>query len=197
MDAASAHAGWFEGLRTGAPVIETPRLILRVPEKADFPRFAEMMADPATHFIGGPLTRGDAWRRFLMMPGAWLTQGFGMFSFVEKSTGLFMGQAGPWQPDGWPGTEVGYACHPEGRGQGYVTEACTAAIDWAFDVLDWQDVIHSVDPDNAASANVAKRLGSQLLRTGKFLPAPLDVKDINIWGQSRSEWRARRAPSTV
>lgn len=156
-----------------------------------------MMADPATHFIGGPLQEGEAWRRFLMMPGAWMTQGFGMFSLIEKSTGLFVGQAGPWQPHGWPGTEIGYACHADGRGKGYVSEACAAAIDWAFEVLGWQDVIHSIDPANHASAKVARRLGARLLRTGKFLPAPHEATVIDIWGQTRSEWRNRRLTTIV
>ena len=196
MEASEAHARWVSSLQSGVPTLETERLILRVTHPDDFPRFAEMLADPATHFIGGPLARAEAWRRFLVMPGAWMIQGFGMFSFIEKSSGLFMGQAGPWQPEAWPGTEVGYACHPEGRGKGYVTEAATAAIDWAFDVLGWTDVIHSIDPANAASASVAKRLGSRLLRTGKFLPAPFDTTDYDIWGQTRTEWRARRATST-
>ena len=194
---AATHAQWFERLREGAPAIETERLWLRVPYAEDFERFAEMMADPGTHFIGGPLKRGEAWRRFLVMPGAWWTQGFGMFSMIEKSSGQFVGQAGPWQPEGWPGTEVGYACHPACRGKGYVTEACSAAIDWAFDVLNWTEVIHSVDPNNTASAQVAQRLGARLLRTGNFLPAPFEETVINIWGQTRSEWRAKRAPITA
>lgn len=192
MHCAEAHAAWFARLRDGAPSIETGRLLLRVPEIGDFERYAEMFADPGTHHIGGPLQRGDAWRRFLQMPGAWFTQGFGMFSVIEKSSGLFMGQAGPWQPDGWPGTEIGYAMHPDGRGKGYCTEACAAAMDWAFDMLGWSDVIHCIAPANTASAAVAKRLGSRKL--GKAtLPPPLDAHDVDRWGQTRDEWRARRA----
>lgn len=196
MEASAEHHEWFERLRVNAPVLETPRLLLRLGEIGDYPRFADMFKDPGTHFIGGPLYHGDAWRRFLQVPGAWMLQGFGMFSIIEKSSGLFMGQVGPWKPDGWPGTEIGYAMHPEGRGKGYVVEAATQTMDWAFDVLGWDEVIHSIDPANIASANVAKRLGSRLLRTGKFLPAPLDDRVFDLWGQTRNEWRARRASST-
>ena len=191
MDCANAHAAWFARLREGAPVLDTARLRLQVPQIADFDRFAEMFADPATHHIGGPLTRGDAWRRFLQMPGAWFTQGFGMFSIIEKSSGLFVGQAGPWQPDGWPGTEVGYAMHADGRGKGYATEACTAAIDWAFDALGWDEVIHTIAPANTDSQKVAMRLGSRLRGPGK-LPPPLDSHRVDLWGQTRDEWDARR-----
>lgn len=191
MDCASAHAAWFARLREGAPVLETARLRLQVPQITDFDRFAEMFADPATRHIGGPLTRGDAWRRFLQMPGAWMTQGFGMFSIIERSSGLFVGQAGPWHPDGWPGTEVGYALHADGRGKGYATEACEAAIDWAFEVLGWDEVIQSIDADNTASQQVAMRLGARNRGQGRY-PPPLDTHAIDIWGQTRAEWQARR-----
>ncbi|AXA85459.1 N-acetyltransferase [Lysobacter oculi] len=178
-------------MREGAPVLDTARLRLQVPQIADFDRFAEMFADPATHHIGGPLTRGDAWRRFLQMPGAWFMQGFGMFSIIEKSSGLFVGQAGPWQPDGWPGTEVGYAMHADGRGKGYATEACTAAIDWAFDALGWDEVIQSIDAANTASQQLAIRLGARNRGPGRY-PPPLDTHAIDIWGQTREEWFAHR-----
>ena len=171
--------------------IETERLLLRVPLRVDFDRYAELVCDAeATLHIGGAMTRGDAWRRFLQMPGAWAVQGFAMFSLVEKSTGLWVGQAGPWQPEGWPGTEVGYVLHPDAWGKGYATEACTAAIDWAFEVLGWEDVVHCIAPANTASQAVAKRLGSKLLGKAQ-LPPPLDVHHCDLWGQSRAQWRAR------
>ena len=109
--------------------LETDRLILRVPCAEDFDAFAEMQAHPdAARFIGGHVTRAEAWRRFLWQPGAWLVQGFGMFGVVEKSSGLWMGQIGPWKPEGWPGNEIGYGFHPRAWGKGYATEAGTAAI---------------------------------------------------------------------
>lgn len=177
------------------PRLETERLILRPWRIEDFGRYAEMFAAPATHFIGGPLVAGDAWRRFLQMPGAWALQGFAMFAVEEKASGLFMGQAGPWQPFGWPGTEVGYAFHPDAWGRGYATEACTAAIDWAFGHLGWTDVIHSIDVGNTASQNVAKRLGATNRGRGRFQP-PHDRFEIDVWGQTREQWRARRGGST-
>jgi RimJ/RimL family protein N-acetyltransferase len=102
-----------------------------------------------------------------------------------------LGQAGPWQPDGWPGTEVGYAFHQDAHGNGYCTEACVAAIDWAFDTLGWTEVIHCISPENIASQKVAQRLGSHN-RGPRALPPPLDAHAIDIWGQTREEWRARR-----
>ena len=173
------------------PILETERLLLRVQQAGDFERYAEMLAHPSSLHIGGPLLRHEAWRRFLQMPGAWMVQGFAMFSVVEKSSGRWMGQAGPWCPDGWPGTEVGYSFHMDARGKGYATEACAAAMDYAFDILGWDEVIHSISPANIASQAVAQRLGSRNRGPGK-LPPPLDVHAIEIWAQSRAEWAENR-----
>jgi len=182
---ASAQAAAHE------PRIETERLLLRLPRREDFDRYAELFCHPsAARIIGGGVARGDAWRRFLQMPGAWAVQGFAMFSLIEKASGLWVGQAGPWQPDGWPGTEVGYALHQDARGKGYAVEACSAAIEWAFAVLGWREVIHCIDVSNTASQAVAQRLGSRNRGRGK-LPAPLDTHAIDIWGQTREEWQAR------
>lgn len=177
--------------------IETNRLLLRVPRASDFDGYAEMMADEqASRHIGGPLQRAEAWRKFLQMPGAWLVQGFAMFSVVDKASGEWLGNLGPWHPEGWPGTEVGWAFRRSAWGRGYATEAAVAAVDWAFDHLGWHDVIHSIDPVNLPSQALAQRLGSRNRGPGK-LPPPLDAYPIEIWGQTREEWRARRAGATT
>lgn len=175
------------------PVIETERLLLRLPRQEDFERYAELFADEdASRHIGGRLARGAAWRRFLQMPGAWALQGFAMFSVLEKSSGLWVGQMGPWRPEGWPGNEIGYAFHPRAWGRGYAQESAVAAIDWAFDTLGWDEIIHCISPDNLASKKVAQRLGSRLIRRGRLLPAPADEVEVELWGQSRQQWRAAR-----
>ena len=175
------------------PVIETERLLLRLPRLEDFERYAELHADEAaTRYIGGQLPRSAAWRRFLQMPGAWALQGFAMFSVIDRASGLWVGQLGPWRPDGWPGNEIGYAFHPDAWGRGYALEAAVRAIDWAFETLGWDTIIHCISPDNLASLKVAQRLGSTLLREGKLIPPPSEHVHVQIWGQSRAQWRKNR-----
>jgi RimJ/RimL family protein N-acetyltransferase len=178
-------------------MIETGRLLLRVPRAEDFDGFAELHADAeASRYIGGPLVRAAAWRKFLQNPGAWAVQGFGMFSVLDKATGDWLGNLGPWQPEGWPGTEVGWSFRRQAWGRGFATEAAVAAIDWAFANLGWTDVIHSIDPANHASQALAQRLGSRNRGPGR-LPAPLEDLPIEIWGQTRDEWFARRAATAA
>ncbi len=150
------------------------------------------MADAeGSRFIGGPQARSQAWRGFMQIAGAWSMAGYSMFSVIEKSTGLWIGRIGPWVPADWPGTEVGGSLIRPAWGKGYAVEAATATIDWAFDHLGWTDVVHCIAPDNTASQNVAERLGSINRGPGK-MPAPHEDVAVDIWGQTREEWRARQ-----
>ena len=179
-------------MEIAGPRLETERLILRLPLAEDFEAWAAYMADPdASRFIGGPQARSVAWRGFLQVAGAWLLQGFSMFSVVEKSTGRWIGRLGPWMPEGWPGTEVGWGLIPEAQGKGYATEGSAAAIDWAFDTLGWTEGIHAIDPENLSSQAVARRLGSTILRQ-TAMPAPYEHISVDVWGQSREQWRSRQ-----
>ncbi|MCX8499365.1 MAG: GNAT family N-acetyltransferase [Caulobacteraceae bacterium] len=169
------------------PTLVTERLILRPPVAEDFDPYAQLMAEEATaRFIGGVQSRADAWRGFLTMAGAWVMQGFSFFTVVDRATGQWVGRVGPMKPEGWPGTEVAWSLGAAFHGKGYATEAATAAIDWAFDYLGWTEVIHTIHPDNVPSQAVATRLGSVNLRQAQ-MPSPID-----IWGQSREQWRARK-----
>jgi len=174
------------------PSIETARLVMRPPIEADLDAFAELLGNPeSAAFFGGPVPRAAAWRSMATMTGAWSLRGFGMFSVVERASGRCIGRLGPWQPEGWPGTEVGWGLIREAWGKGYATEGATAAIDWAFEALGWTDVIHTIAPGNMASIAVAKRLGSE--RRGPVtLPPPLDTWETEAWGQTREQWYARK-----
>lgn len=155
--------------------------MLRVPERADFDAWADFCADPEqARFLGGAMPREVAWRDFSMRTGMWLTRDFSMFSVIERATGAWVGRIGPWQPEGWPGTEVGWG----------VARAC-AAMDYAVDVLGWSHIIHTIDPANTPSIRLAERLGS--INGGRVqLPPPLESLQVDAWGQDAAAWRARR-----
>lgn len=174
------------------PTIETERLVLRPPTMEDFPRWAAFQGDPATtRFIGGPKSETEVWRVLMSVAGAWALTGVGFFSVIEKSTGQWIGRIGPWCPHGWPGNEVGWSLHADAMGRGYALEAAVASMDYAIDRLCWSDVVHTIDPDNLASARLAERLGSRNRGLGR-LPAPFQDAVVDVWGQSATEWRADR-----
>jgi RimJ/RimL family protein N-acetyltransferase len=172
--------------------LETPRLILRPPRMEDFDAWAAFLEDEvATRFIGRQ-PRPLAWRTFMCMCGAWSMTGVAMFSVIEKSSGRWVGRRGPWHPDGWPEAEVGWGIAREHWGKGYAAEGAAAAMDYAFDVLGWDRVIHCIDPENLASIGVARKLNSRLLRRVQ-MPPPYDTATVDAWGQSREQWRAARS----
>ena len=166
--------------------------MLRVPAPEDFDAWAGFCADPdQMSFLGGPMTRAVAWRDFSVRAGASLTRGFSMFSVIERVSGRWVGRIGPWQPERWPGTEVGWGVSRDFAGQGYAYEAACAAMDYAVDVLGWSHVIHTIDPTNTPSIRLAQRLGST--NGGRVtLPDPLGQLTVDAWGQNAEAWRARR-----
>jgi RimJ/RimL family protein N-acetyltransferase len=175
-------------------VIETGRLILRVPRfPDDFEAWCAFMADEeVVQYIGKAQKPSQVWRGIATMIGSWHMVGFAMFSVIEKSSGRWIGRVGPWQPGGWPGPEVGWGIARDVWGKGYALEAATAAMDFAVDELGWTDIIHTINPANLASQKLAARLGSVNRGPGR-MPAPFEAEPVDVWGQTAAEWKARRA----
>lgn len=178
---------------SNGPFLLTERLILRPPSAEDFEGWAAFCADPETmKHLGGVQGRGAAWRTLCTMVGAWQVRGYAMFSMILRDSGQWIGRTGPWMPEGWPGTEVGWGVAREYAGKGFAYEAATASIDYAFDALGWDMVIHTIDPANTASIALAERLGSSDQGPTR-LPDPFEDIPVNAWGQSKEEWAARKA----
>jgi len=144
-------------------LIETERLILRMFRESDTDAYAEMVSDPEVmRFLGGqPVPRAEAWRNMAMMLGHWHLRGYGMWAVEEKASGEMVGRIGCWNPEGWPGLEVGWTLRRRFWGRGYATEAARASIDHAFKALDQTRVISLIAPDNVNSIRVAERLGEK------------------------------------
>ena len=174
-----------------APVLFTPRLMLRPLNGDDFEAYAAFAADPEQmRYLGGAMSREVAWRDFTLRAGAWMTRGFSQFAVIERATGAWVGRIGPWQPEGWPGTEIGWGVASAFAGRGYAYEAACAAMDYAVDVLGWEEIIHTIVPDNRRSIRLAERLGS-VHRGPTRLPPPLDQLRVDFWSQTAAAWRAR------
>ena len=144
-------------------VMETERLVLRMFRESDTDAYAEMVADPEVmRFLGGkPLPRAEAWRNMAMLLGHWHLRGYGFWAVEEKASGDLVGRVGCWQPEGWPGLEVGWTLRRRSWGRGYATEAARASINYAFDELGQMRVISLIDPNNVNSIRVAERLGEK------------------------------------
>ncbi len=145
-----------------------------------------MCADPQVmRYLGDgqPLSRADAWRHLAMVLGHWRLRGYGFWAVEEHSSGEMVGRVGCWNPEGWPGFEVGWTLRRAYWGRGYATEAARASISHAFTELDQPHVISMIDPQNTASIRVAERLGERL--EGR---TELKGREVLVYGIGREDW---------
>jgi len=74
--------------------------------------------------------------------------------FVIELDGRLIGKAGCWRLP-----EIGYILHPDHWGKGYAREAMTAAIAHLFAARGLEKITADVDPRNAPSIGLLRRLG--------------------------------------
>jgi RimJ/RimL family protein N-acetyltransferase len=173
-------------------VLETQRLRLRGWTENDFEPYARMMSDPdVARFIGGAMSRNDAWRSMATIVGHWALRGYGFWVVERKTDGAFLGRIGLWRPEGWPGLEVGWALDRPYWGDGYATEAACAALEHGFRSHPVDKLISLIDPENRPSQRVAGRLGET-----KGAPATIvlfgNSFSLDVWEITRDQWRAVR-----
>jgi RimJ/RimL family protein N-acetyltransferase len=146
--------------------LETSRLILRMFREDDFEAYyAKIGADPdVMRYLGDgqPLTRSLAWRQLAMIVGHWRLRGYGMWAVEERATSELVGRIGLFNPDGWPGFELGWVLGKAYWGRGYATEGARRVLDHAFTDMQSDHVISLIYPGNAASIRVAERIGETL-----------------------------------
>jgi RimJ/RimL family protein N-acetyltransferase len=173
--------------------LETNRLTLRMLRESDFDAYAEMCGDAEVmRYIGDgqPLARPMAWRNLALMIGHWSLRGYGLLAAEERSSGVLAGRIGFWNPDGWPGFELGWMLRRSFWGRGYATEGARAALDFAFTRLGQPHVISLIRAENVASIRVAERLGERLVDSADLMGKPALVYRI-----TRAEWEAAKKAS--
>jgi RimJ/RimL family protein N-acetyltransferase len=87
--------------------------------------------------------------------------------------------------------EIGYALARAAWGNGYVSEALPALIDYAFGEIGLNRLEAVIDPRNAASAKVLRRFGFRhegTLREQYVVRG--ETTDSSVWGLLRREWKA-------
>jgi ribosomal-protein-alanine N-acetyltransferase len=162
-------------------VLETDRLILRPLTGDDFADYAAMLADPqVTDGLAETVGNSpeEAWRSLAMFIGHRAIRGYSHWALVEKSTGEFVGRAGPWRPHGFPGLGIGWCLAREHWGKGYATEAAQASLNYALKELGAPEVISLVLPNNSRSIAVAERIGHRHLRDVQYRG-----RNVHLYGQ--------------
>ena len=163
--------------------LETDRLVLRMFREDDFEEYARITGDEqVTRYLsdGRPLARWEAWRQMAMIIGHWHLKGYGPWAVEEKLTGRLLGRIGFFNPEGWPGFELGWVLSRESWGKGFATEGARRALDYAFSEMGRDQVISVIHPDNSTSIRVAQRIGEKLERSAEFFG-----HEVLIYGAER------------
>lgn len=151
------------------PILSTTRLLLRAHRPEDFPAYAAMRADENisrwTAGPGKPLSRAEAWPKFLLHRGHWAMMGYGFWAVEEKASGAMIGEVGfinmlrDYDPsvNGIP--EIGWMLASAAQGKGYATEATRQCLVWGRAHFGPIRVIASINVENRASIRVAEKCG--------------------------------------
>jgi RimJ/RimL family protein N-acetyltransferase len=162
----------------------TPRLQLRLPQASDAAPLMEIHDDPEVikHLLLGTVAEGltKAWRNVAMMIGHWHLRGYGQWTVLHGTTGEVIGRVGLWNPEGWPGLELGWIIRRSLWGKGFATEAAEAALRWAWDNVATDHIISIIQPDNVRSIRVAEKLGERFEREDI-----VNGTDVHIYGIGR------------
>lgn len=143
--------------------LQTERLILRRPEPGDWGAFRAFMLSERSTALGSTQHIGRAWRAFAAELGHWEMRGYGMWAVTIRGDNDAVALVGPWTPDDWPETEIGWMVLDDTiEGTGVAYEAARAAITHAFDALNWQTAVSYIAPGNERSIKLAEKLGATL-----------------------------------
>jgi ribosomal-protein-alanine N-acetyltransferase len=158
-------------------ILETERLLLRPLTMDDLAAYADMYADPeVTRYLGRGTTMSAAQTEAQLrdLIERELRDGFGLRSVVRKEDGRLLGRCGlhKWVIDEVDETELGWVLAREFWGRGYATEAATAVRDHALGRLGQTRLIALIKHENAASQNVASKLGMRYERDVDLTSGP-------------------------
>lgn len=133
---------------------------------------------------GQPIT-WKACKRWLNVTQANYTRyGYGMFTLIDRQSGLLIGFAGLVHPGGQPEAEVKYALCRHYWGQGFASEIVPPLLTYGASMHGLLRIIATVAADNIASQRVLEKSG--MAYTGQQLE-----QDGTI--TLRFEWRYYRS----
>ncbi len=188
--------------------IETSRCILRSYQPGDGPMYLAVGRRNFAHlsrYESGNLVRAlkderDAEETVAELAAAWVSGLSYFIGVFERQSGDFVAQVyiGLSAPE-LPEYEIGYFADRDHEGQGYVSEAVTAAIQFAFGYLNAARIRLECDDSNVRSIHVAERCGliaEGHLRENKKNPDG-SISGTLVYGLLRREYLAARINRVV
>lgn len=145
------------------PVLETERLHLRALTLADAPEHFRIWSHPAVmagHAVVAFPDVGESEEFIRRCARSFATRQGIRWAVTRRADGRLLGTCGYHTITlQHHRAEIGYELHPEHWGQGFMSEAVWAVLGHGFLDMGLHRVEATVDPDNAASASLLRRLG--------------------------------------
>lgn len=142
------------------PTIVTDHLLLRAPRVEDFETYAGILCSERGRFMGGPMSREDAWADFCNVTANWLLHGHGVWTIGNAAGVAGFVTLGLEPGDREP--ELGFFLAPHAEGRNIAFEAAKAVKGYAFETLGWKTLVSYVSVGNTRSATLARRLGGHI-----------------------------------
>jgi [ribosomal protein S5]-alanine N-acetyltransferase len=178
---------------TAPPLLETPRLHIRLVAEADLPALLTFNGDDeVTRYLPYATWQNmnDARVWLKRMQGLQDAGGTLQFVVVDKQSALAIGTCLLFKHDAASArAELGYVLARSHWGRGVMREALAALIDHAFTHMALRRLEAEIDPRNTASAALLQRLGfaqEGLLRQRWFTKGALS--DSALYGLLRDDW---------
>ncbi len=153
--------------------LHTPRLHLRRWRLDDRAAFAKLNADPRVmEFFPGLLSREESDAMVDRIEGHFHKHGFGLWAVEIAGITPFAGFVGlaipRFEARFTPCIEIGWRLAADHWNHGYATEGARAAIEFAFDSLQVDEVVSFTVPANLRSRRVMEKLGMTRIESDDF-----------------------------
>ncbi|WP_455207895.1 GNAT family N-acetyltransferase [Kaarinaea lacus] len=181
-----------------AAIIEaqTERLKLRQWEKADFPGFASINADPdVMKYYPNVLSEAQSNAMAQKFESLIDARGWGFWAVEKTDDQQFIGFVGLHEPaydlPVTPCVEIGWRLGKEYWGNGYATEAAIACLEIAFKRLHIPEVYSFTPVSNKKSQAVMERIG--MVNTNKNFEHPMipenhPLREHYLYKADRESW---------
>jgi len=144
--------------------LQTERLILRPWRDEDIEAWVDLCADERVmEFYPSTIDRAESERTAYRLRELHERDGYGWWVVQTRSVPTFIGvivlQRVPFEAAFTPAFEIGWRFIASEWGKGYATEGARAALKFAFEQLEWDEVVAMTSTLNLRSRRVMERLG--------------------------------------
>lgn len=170
------------------PVIETPRLRLRVPRESDLPAMIAFGLSDRMIYIGGAISEDETREIYESALTGWAARGYGRWSVELRETGEFIGRCGINHPFDYPDPELGWLLFEGYEGHGYAREAAAASLADGRSRLGLKGIVSLIHPENIRSKHLSTRIGGQFDTMGEIIGHTMEVwryADSGATGEGR------------